>query len=128
MLYIKHPNKKIMKKIFAILLMLSVTLTFAQEKPKVDLKKDGDLTIATYYHDNGAIEQQGTFNKKGELDGVWTSFDEEGNKVTVANYTNGQKTGKWLFWSGNKLREVDYQDSKIASVSEWTDKVQLAIN
>jgi len=115
-----------MKKIFAVLLMLSVALTFAQEKPNAELNKDGDLTVATYYHDNGAIEQQGTFNKEGELHGVWTSYDLNGNKVTVGNYENNKKTGKWLFWSGDKLKEVDYIDSKIASVSEWTDKVQVA--
>ena len=108
--------------------MLSATLTFAQEKPKVDLNKQGDITVATYYHANGAIEQQGTFNKDGELHGVWTSFDTQGNKVTIGNYSNGNKTGKWLFWSGNKLREVDYVNSKITSVGEWTDKVQLAIS
>ena len=117
-----------MKKIFAILLMLSVTLTFAQETPKVDLKKDGDLTIATYYHDNGVVAQQGTFNKQGDLHGVWTSYDVNGNKVTVGNYVNGKKVGKWLFWSGTSLKEVDYVDSRITSVSEWTDKVQVAVN
>ncbi|MDG5490812.1 toxin-antitoxin system YwqK family antitoxin [Psychroserpens sp. SPM9] len=117
-----------MKKICSLLLMLSVVFTFAQETPKVDLKKDGDLTVATYYHDNGSIEQQGTFNKEGELHGVWTSYDTSGKKVTVGSYTNGKKTGKWLFWSGDTLREVDYVDSRIASVSEWTDKVQVAVN
>ncbi|MEM5566548.1 nicotinic acid mononucleotide adenyltransferase [Psychroserpens sp. AS72] len=117
-----------MKKIFAILLMLGVTLTFAQEKPKAELNKDGDLTVATYYHDNGAIEQQGTFNKEGELHGVWTSYDQNGNKVTVGNYVNNKKVGKWLFWSDNKLKEVNYEDSKVASVSEWTDKVQVAVS
>lgn len=116
-----------MKKIFAVLLMLSITLTFAQETKKVDVNKDGDLTVATYYHDNGAVEQQGTFNQEGELHGVWTSYDVDGNKTMVGNYVNGQKVGKWLFWSNNKLKEVDYVDSKIASVSEWTDKVQLAV-
>jgi len=115
-----------MKKIVAIILMLSVSLTFAQEKPKAELNKDGDLTVATYYHDNGAVEQQGTFNKEGELHGVWTSYDLDGNKLTVGNYVNNKKVGKWLFWSGDKLKEVDYIDSKIASVSEWTDKVQVA--
>lgn len=112
----------------AIVLMLSVTLTFAQEKPKVELNKDGDLIIATYYHDNGAIEQQGAFNEEGNLHGVWTSYDMQGKKVAVGNYENGKKIGKWLFWSGDKLREVDFVDSKIASVSEWTDKVQVAVS
>ena len=115
-----------MKNILVIILALSVSLTFAQEKPEAELNKDGDLTVATYYHDNGAIEQQGTFNKAGELHGVWTSFDTQGNKVTVGNYVNNKKVGKWLFWSGSKLKEVDYVNSKVASVSEWTDKVQLA--
>lgn len=115
-----------MKNIFAIIAMLCVTLTFAQEDKKVEVNKDGDLTVATYYHTNGTIEQQGTFNAQGELHGVWTSYTAEGIKVTVGNYVNGEKVGKWLFWSGNKLKEVDYIDSRIASVSEWTDKVELA--
>lgn len=112
----------------AIAFMLSITLSFAQEKPKVNLQKDGELTIATYYHENGVIEQQGAFNEEGELHGVWTSYDKQGKKVTVGNYVNGRKTGKWLFWSDDKLREVDFVDSKIASVSEWTDKVQVAVS
>ncbi|MBR9915215.1 MAG: nicotinic acid mononucleotide adenyltransferase [Algicola sp.] len=117
-----------MKKICTVLVMLSVILTYAQEKPKVETQKDGDLTIATYFHDNGQIEQQGTFNSDGELHGVWTSYDTTGKKTTLGNYENGKKVGRWLFWSGNTLREVEYVDSRIASVSEWTDKVQVAIN
>lgn len=117
-----------MKKIFEVLLMLSVTMTFAQEAKKVDVNKDGDLTVATYYYDSGVVEQQGTFNQEGELHGVWTSYDLDGNKTMVGNYVNGKKVGKWLFWSDTKLKEVDYVDSKIAGVSEWTDKVQLAIS
>ncbi|OUS01383.1 nicotinic acid mononucleotide adenyltransferase [Flavobacteriales bacterium 33_180_T64] len=117
-----------MKKLFAIVFMLSVTFTYAQKDAKVDLKKEGKLTVATYFYDNGMIEQQGTFNAEGELQGVWTSYDIKGNKVTVGEYLNGKKVGKWLFWSGDKLREVDYVDSRITSVGEWTDKVQLAVN
>ena len=117
-----------MKKIVTLMLMISISLTYAQETKKADIEKQGDLTIATYYHDNGAIEQQGAFNEAGELHGVWTSYDTSGKKVTVGNYRNGKKVGKWLFWSGDKLREVDYVDSKITSVSEWTDKVQLAVS
>lgn len=117
-----------MKKILAVLVMLSVTLTFAQETKKVDVNKDGDLTVATYYHDNGAIEQQGTFNQDGKLHGIWTSYDLNGNKTMVGNYVNGKKVGKWLFWSGDSLKEVEYIDSRIASVSEWTDKVEVAVS
>ena len=116
-----------MKKLLAVLFILSITFTFAQAPNKVDLNKDGDLTVATYYHDNGTIEQQGTFNEEGELHGVWTSYDLNGNKTMVGNYMNGKKVGKWLFWSDKTLKEVDYVDSKIASVQEWTDKVEVAV-
>lgn len=105
-----------------------MTMTFAQEDNNVKVNKDGDLTVATYYHDNGTIEQQGTFNQEGELHGVWTSYDLDGNKTMVGNYVNGKKDGKWLFWSNNKLKEVDYVDSRITSVSEWTDKVDVALS
>lgn len=117
-----------MKKLFALMLMLSITLTFAQENKKVEVNKDGDLTVATYYHDNGAIEQQGTFNQEGELHGVWTSYDLNGSKTMVGNYVNGKKVGKWMFWSDNKLKEVEYVDSRITSVNEWTDKVEVAVS
>ncbi len=102
-------------------------MSFGQEQKKVDVKKDGELKVATYYYDNGVVEQQGTFNADGKLHGVWTSFDTNGNKLALGNYDNGKKVGKWLFWSNNKLREVDYVDSKIASVSEWKDEVKVAI-
>lgn len=117
-----------MKKIIALLMILSVSFTFAQEQPKVELTKDGEMTMATYYYENGTIEQQGTFNADGKLHGVWTSYDVNGKKLAMGKYVNGKKDGKWLFWTNNKLREVDYVDSKVASVNEWTDKVKVAVN
>lgn len=108
--------------------MLSVGLTYAQENNKVTYKEKGDLTEATYYYDNGAVQQEGTFNKSGELHGVWTSYDVEGNKMAVGEYKNGQKVGKWLFWTDNSLKEVEYNDSKIITVNQWDHKTRLAIN
>ena len=117
-----------MKRVLCILLVLSVSFVFAQETPNIEITNDGDVVTATYYHDNGAIEQQGSFNKQGELHGIWTSYDDQGNKVCIGNYQNGKKTGKWMFWAGSKLKEVDYVNSQIVSVNEWSDKVQIAIS
>lgn len=108
-----------MKKILILVVMLSATLTYAQEKEQVKYTENGDLTEAVYYYDNGAIQQEGTFNKAGELHGLWTSYDVEGNKVAVGKYVNGKKEGKWTFWSkDNIVREVDYSDSRIVNVTE----------
>jgi antitoxin component YwqK of YwqJK toxin-antitoxin module len=106
-----------MKKYIILSAILFSALTFAQENnPK--LEAVGELVKTTYYFENGKIQQEGFF-KDGKLDGIWTSYDVNGNKLAVATYDNGEKTGKWFFWNGTNLNEVDYSNSRIASVKTW---------
>ncbi|MDO8316933.1 MAG: membrane-binding protein [Flavobacterium sp.] len=106
-----------MKKYIILTALLFSAIAFAQENnPK--LEAVGDLVKTTYYYENGKVQQEGFF-KNGKLEGIWISFDVNGNKLSVANYENGEKTGKWLFWNGNKLNEVEYSNSRIASVKTW---------
>lgn len=70
----------------------------------------------------------GFFSKEGALNGLWTSYDIQGNKVSQGYYSNGIKTGQWLFWTGDTLKEVDYVNSRIINVSEWRQKSELALN
>ena len=106
-----------MKNIAIIALLLVSTLTFAQDKsPK--LEEVNGLVKATYYFDNGQIQQEGFF-KEGKLEGKWISYDVNGNKKAIAEYTNGQKTGKWFFWNEQSLSEVDYSNSAVAAVKVW---------
>ena len=116
-----------MKKIVLILVMLSVGFTFAQNKTTPKLEKKGDLTLATYFHDNGEVQQTGTFNAQGKLQGEWTSFDSEGNKLAVATYDAGKKVGKWFFWEGNSLKEVDYTNNAIVNVNDWNRDSKTAV-
>ena len=64
------------------------------------------------------MQQQGYF-KDGKLEGQWIAFDENGNKTSIGEYVDGQKTGKWFFWNNKSLNEVDYSDSRVASVKSW---------
>jgi antitoxin component YwqK of YwqJK toxin-antitoxin module len=106
-----------MKKYILLSTLFFSAITFAQENnPK--LEAVGELVKTTYYFENGKIQQEGFF-KDGKLDGVWTSYDNNGNKLAVATYDNGEKTGKWFFWNGVNLNEVDYSNSRIASVKTW---------
>ena len=116
-----------MKKVIVLLVVLSVGFTYAQDKNEPKLEKKNDTTLATYYHDNGQIQQVGTFNSKGKLHGEWASFDENGNKLALGTYENGIKKGKWFFWQDDVLKEVDYIDSKIVNVSEWSNKNDIAL-
>lgn len=115
-----------MKKIFTVAILLCTMITFAQNERTLKLNEDTNLYEVTYFYENGNIEQQGTFNLEGKLHGVWTSYDMEGEKLAVGNYVDGEKSGKWFFWSkDNMLKEVDYNDARITSVSEWKNTSQV---
>ncbi len=121
-------NARVMKKLIAFCtLCLVINFGFSQERKELKVNKDKSLVEAVYYHDNGSISQMGTYNLEGELHGKWMSFDEQGNKKSIGFFENGVKTGKWFFWSQDKLREVDFDNNTIASVQEWNNASQLVI-
>ena len=110
-----------MKKYVIMAALLVSGLTFAQEgKPKLE-EVDG-MVKATYYYENGQVQQEGFF-KDGKLEGKWVSYNENGSKKAIAEYTKGEKTGKWFFWNEDSLNEVDFSESRIAEVKKWSKDV-----
>jgi hypothetical protein len=45
----------------------------------------------------------------------------------MGEYADGKKSGKWFFWTGSVLNEVDYSNSRIAEVKKWS-KDAVAVN
>lgn len=106
-----------MKKYLILGVLLFSGVIFSQEaKPK--LQAVGQKVKATYYFENGQVQQEG-FYENGKLQGKWVSYDINGNKKTIGEYNKGQKTGKWFFWNEASLSEVDYSQSKITSIKKW---------
>ena len=119
-------------KTFKILLLsiaiLSGGALIAQEdNVRKEFKKNGNLIEATFYHENGEIAQKGVY-KNGQLHGEWVAYDANGKKTAIGKYLNGQKVGKWFFWNGDVLSEVDFQESRIASVNHWKKEKGLVSN
>ncbi|QNK77187.1 nicotinic acid mononucleotide adenyltransferase [Winogradskyella sp. PAMC22761] len=110
-----------MKKIVTLLVMLCVGFSFAQDKINPKLEKKDNLVLATYYHDNGEVQQVGTFDADGKLQGEWTSYDANGKKLASATYEKGKKVGKWFFWGNDSLKEVDYKNNSVVHVVEWSN-------
>lgn len=114
-----------MKKYLIIVAIMFTGTLFSQEsKPVFELF--GKKIKATYFYENGNVQQQGFF-ENGKLEGVWIAYDEQGNKTSMGEYSKGVKTGKWFFWSQddqtlvNTLNEVDYSNNKIAKIKNWKE-------
>jgi len=106
-----------MKKFMICGALLISSLIFAQ-KTNPQHAIVGDLVKSTYFFDNGKISQEG-FYKNGKVHGQWILYDENGSKKSIGLYDNGKKIGKWFFWNDKNLNEVDYSNSRIASVKNW---------
>ncbi|HMB61877.1 MAG TPA: hypothetical protein VKN36_02315 [Eudoraea sp.] len=104
------------KFILLLALCLLTSLTYGQKEKEVKLNKETNLVEATYYHDNGMVSQEGTFNLEGKLHGAWVSYSDSGEKISEGSYTNGAKTGKWFFWADGMVKEVEFTNNSIASV------------
>lgn len=108
-----------MKKFMIMGALLFSAVIFAQKvAPKHEI--ENGLVKSTYFHDNGQISQTG-FYKDGKVHGQWTSFDTAGSKISFGNFTEGIKTGKWFFWTNKNLNEVDYSNSRVASIKTWKE-------
>ena len=115
-----------MKKILFIACLFVGLMAQAQDQ-KPTYKVVGDMVKATYYHEDGAVFRQGFF-KDGKLTGQWTEFDQKGNKVAIGYYKKGKKVGTWFQWKGNTLRQINYDNNTIASVSTWREDTKVAVN
>lgn len=106
-----------MKKYLILATLLFSAVIFAQETKPV-LEPYGNKVKATYFYENGQIQQVGFF-ENGKLEGTWMAYDENGAKTSTGDYNNGVKIGKWFFWNESNLTEVDYSNNAIASVKNW---------
>ena len=101
----------IMKKLLFVFAFLITVVSFGQKERNLKLNKDTNLIDVVYYHDNGAVSQTGSYTADGKLQGVWLSFNTEGKKTVSANYDNGKKVGKWIYWIDGVKKEVNYENN-----------------
>lgn len=107
------------KNVLMLFALLIGMFSFAQQERELKLNDTTNLIEVTYYHDNGVVSQTGAYTLDGKLQGEWLSFDTDGIKSVSANYDNGQKVGKWFYWTSKTLKEVDYTNNAIVSVNDW---------
>lgn len=107
-----------MKKIL-ILFMFTITgICFSQNINPV-LEVQDNLVKATYYYDNGKVQQVGFF-KEGKLDGKWISYDASGKLKAVAQYNEGKKTGNWSYFANDIcINDVNFSNNQIIEIKNY---------
>jgi hypothetical protein len=55
-------------------------------------------------------------------------FNDQGDKLAHGSYALGVKTGKWLFWQENTLKEVDFINNKMVAITQWNNKGTVVLN
>ncbi len=116
----EFQKNRYMKKLIMILSLLFATTVFSQQVKPTYEKVDDNLIKATFYYDNGEVNQIGFF-KNEKPHGEWISYDTNGKKLSKGNYELGIKKGKWFFWDGNELSEVSYSNNEIADIKVWNE-------
>ena len=124
LMLIKNPFT--MKKLLFLACLLTVGFMSAQDlKPSYEI--EGEMVKVTYHFEDGTIYKQGFFKDK-KLTGTWTEFNKEGDVVAIAHYKKGKKVGTWFQWSKDGLRQINFENSKIASVNSWKENERVASN
>ena len=116
-----------MRTILNLLMFVCGALYMQAQNVEPRFEAEGDLVKATYFHDNGQVAQVGQL-LKGKLHGEWIMYDAEGKKLAIGQYQHGIRTGKWFFWKGDLLQEVDFSDNRIVSVVQWINGEPIAVN
>lgn len=116
-----------MKALVLIVLFFSTSLFAQKDTSKKEFIKEGDLTKYIEYYENGKVAQTG-FLKGDKLHGLWIGYDQTGKKLSMGTYDEGKKNSKWIFWSGDKLIEVEYKKNLIVKTVEWDSSQVVAAN
>ncbi|MEL6917378.1 MAG: nicotinic acid mononucleotide adenyltransferase, partial [Bacteroidota bacterium] len=95
-----------MKTVTTLFVFIFSIAIYAQDH-KPTFEKEGDMVKATYFHEDGKIAQTG-YLLNNKLHGKWKMYNVEGKKIAMGEYAEGKKIGKWFFWQGDALKEVDY--------------------
>ena len=107
-----------MKNLF-ILFIFTFALSINAQNAKPVLEVQDGLVKATYFYDNGNVQQVGFF-KDGKLDGKWISYDESGKLKAVAQYTEGKKTGNWSYFKNDICtNDVSYDSNIVTEIKRY---------
>ena len=85
---------------------------------------NNELTPHIEYHRNGNVYVKGQRNSKGQEEGIWEVFYEDGNIKYRTPFKGGKEDGieEWFYPNGNIKCRIPYKEGWIDGVREWFDE------
>jgi antitoxin component YwqK of YwqJK toxin-antitoxin module len=83
--------------------------------------KDGKVTNAFVYNDNGLLLSEGIVDEAGNFNGKWKDFFPNGKIMAEGQFTNSRKTGLWKFYNQSEKVEQtgSYNNGRPDGVWKW---------
>ena len=79
-----------------------------------------ELTPYIEYHDNGNVCIKGQKNSKGQREGIWELFYENGNIERRTPYKEGKRDGieEWFHKNRNIIETRHWKDGELIEITE----------
>lgn len=103
---------------------VNITKTTLWKNGEVIEETKPELTPHIEYHPNGNVEVKGQKNSKGQQEGIWEFFYENGNIQWRIPYKEGEIDGirEWFYENGNISWRTPYKEGNEDGIEELFDK------
>jgi uncharacterized protein len=83
--------------------------------------KDGKVTNAFRYNDNGLLLSEGIVDEAGNMNGKWKDLYPDGKVQAEGQYTDNRRSGVWKFYSeeGKVEQTGSYNNGRPDGVWKW---------
>jgi antitoxin component YwqK of YwqJK toxin-antitoxin module len=83
--------------------------------------KDGKVTNAYVYNDNGLMLSQGIVDEAGNRNGKWKDLYSDGKVMAEGQFTDNRRTGTWKFYSvaGKVEQTGSYNNGRPDGIWKW---------
>ena len=83
--------------------------------------KDGKVTNAFIYNDNGLLLSEGIVDEAGNSNGKWKDLYPDGKVQAEGQYTDNRRTGSWKFYndSGKIEQTGSYNNGRPDGLWKW---------
>jgi uncharacterized protein len=83
--------------------------------------KDGKVTNAFIYNDNGLLISEGIVDEAGNHNGKWKDYSPEGKIIAEGQFADNRRTGTWKFYnsSGKVEQTGSYNNGRPDGMWKW---------